>query len=703
MTVNVCHKMKKLMMAMAGAVLASGAFGESAELPEGYFQVEYIESSGGAYIDAEYHPTLNTRIVADFNPLGTQDWGSFFGVTENDESIDGILMRYYGSGDILNGWFCNENYHEAQIAGVANKRIQVELKAGGMTVDGSSATITTTGTPYDGSIYLFSVNYNGEPYRSHAMRLYAFTIYDTVGDGNERKVRDFVPCVRKSDQAVGFYDLAADDPGKAFYTNAGSGMFGVPDGTFCTVTVGTLANMTAAYTFGDGSVTNAVGGESFGVLKGQTGVKVIFTANEGYVLGGNAVVDVEIGDQGEACIADAVPTATHLPAVVTVTAAKQRWPWNGKVDVGYALSNTAAGEYYRLITAVTVDGTTKAVTNEVGAVTSGTVTVDCAALFGTGVLAPASVTMAVRTYSAPEITTKWQLAGPFLILDLGGENGKEDFTSATYETTADLPTGAWNLDTGWANAYKTRYLVMRKVKAGKAYPCKPDSTGAITTTMTPVKDYWIGVHQVTQEQYARVMSMSLQKSDQAKPANYNWNTIRGGAGVLEAPEGFMSALSGKTGLAGFDLPTEAQWEIAARAGSKAEYGSYVDVNGKVQTATADNLTNIAWHDDNNSPLGTKEVGQLRPNLWGLYDTAGNVWEWCRDGYVSTFNRQDVETPAEGHSSVTGSGYQVLRGGCYSSDTGDCRPSLRFNYIEYSGKLFAGFRLSRICEPDAQDK
>ena len=293
MTVNVCHKMKKLMMAMAGAVLASGAFGESAELPEGYFQVEYIESSGGAYIDAEYHPTLNTRIVADFNPLGTQDWGSFFGVTENDESIDGILMRYYGSGDILNGWFCNENYHEAQIAGVANKRIQVELKAGGMTVGDSSAKITTTGTPYDGSIYLFSVNYNGEPYRSHAMRLYAFTIYDTVGDGNERKVRDFVPCVRKSDLAVGLYDLAAGDPSEAFYANAGSGAFSVPDGVICTVTVGALKNMIAAYTFGDGSVTNAVNGTSFAVLKGTSGVKVIFTAKQNYAIEGDSVVALE--------------------------------------------------------------------------------------------------------------------------------------------------------------------------------------------------------------------------------------------------------------------------------------------------------------------------------------------------------------------------------------------------------------------------
>ena len=395
-------------------------------------------------------------------------------------------------------------------------------------------------------------------------------------------------------------------------------------------------------------------------------------------------------------------------ASVTVTSAKQRWPWNGKVDVGYTLSNTDAGEYYRLITAVTVGDATKTVTNEVGAVSDGNykTTVDCAALFGAGVLAPASVTMAVRTYSAPAVSAKWRLTGPFLIIDLGGENGKGEFTSATYETAAELPPGAWTLEGGWADTYKTRYLVMRKVKAGVAYPCEPNAKSyPITGTMTPAKDYWIGVHQVTQEQYARVMGSDMSSSgNEANPANVSWNTIRGGADIKAKITGesevcFMQKLCENTGLGGFDLPTEAQWEIAARAGSKEEYGSYVDEYGVVWAATKDDLTPIAWYKGNNNPDGTKVVGQLRPNLWGLYDTAGNVWEWCRDGW-GDFSRQDVETPSEGGSS----GSRVNRGGCYYFDADYCRPSFRFSYYADNANNYIGFRLSRICDdPDAQNK
>ena len=321
----------------------------AAEMPEGYTAVEWIESSGGAYIDTGYHPTLTTRIVADFNPLETESWGSFFGLTADDESRNGILMRYYGAEDKLNGWFCNDNYHEAQIGGVANNRIQVELKAGWLTVGGSSAEITTTGTPYDGSIYIFSVNHNGEPYRSHAMRLYSFTIYDTVGDGSEGKLRDFVPCVRKSDQAVGLYDLAESDPSEAFYANAGSGAFGGPDGVFCTVTVGALKNMTAAYTFGDGSVTNAVSGTFFAVLKGTSDVKVIFTAKQNYAIEGDSVVALEGSVTENVVFGEGNDYA--VPKVVCVLGDVTYLDWDE--ENGTMTNATLAGWVYELVTSDT--------------------------------------------------------------------------------------------------------------------------------------------------------------------------------------------------------------------------------------------------------------------------------------------------------------------------------------------------------------
>ena len=93
------------------------------------------------------------------------------------------------------------------------------------------------------------------------------------------------------------------------------------------------------------------------------------------------------------------------------------------------------------------------------------------------------------------------------------------------------------------------------------------------------------------------------------------------------------------------------------------------------------------------------VGQWRPNLWGLYDTVGNVMEWCRDGWNGTFSSQDVETPSEGVSSD----FRVIRGGCYDRVADRCRPSYRDYGVAGGAIDLIGFRLSRICEPDAQTK
>lgn len=106
--------------------------------------------------------------------------------------------------------------------------------------------------------------------------------------------RNFVPCVRNSDGAIGLYDLAATGSDKVFYANDGTGTFGLPSGVICTVTIGEYPHLTAAWTCGEGTVTNAIGGNSFSILKGMTGVKVIFTADRNYkIVEGNAVVELE--------------------------------------------------------------------------------------------------------------------------------------------------------------------------------------------------------------------------------------------------------------------------------------------------------------------------------------------------------------------------------------------------------------------------
>ncbi len=184
--------------------------------------LHYLESSNGAFIHTGYKPTTSTRIVADMNPLAkTGNWLVFFGVTSGDNSKDGILLRHSDSDDI-NGWFCNEDHAQAKIGGLQNTRITAELKSGGMTLNGETSEITTTGAPYDGPIYLFCGNNGGGAWRHQQMRLYSFKIYDTVDGVANQLVRDFVPAQATEHPAiVGLYDRVT----KQLYVNCGSGSF----------------------------------------------------------------------------------------------------------------------------------------------------------------------------------------------------------------------------------------------------------------------------------------------------------------------------------------------------------------------------------------------------------------------------------------------------------------------------------------------
>jgi formylglycine-generating enzyme required for sulfatase activity len=126
---------------------------------------------------------------------------------------------------------------------------------------------------------------------------------------------------------------------------------------------------------------------------------------------------------------------------------------------------------------------------------------------------------------------------------------------------------------------------------------------------------------------------------------------------------------------GYRLPTEAEWEYAARAGSaQARYGD---------------LSRVAWFNDNgNVP---EPVGQLQPNAWGLYDMLGNVWEWTHDWYAADYgNGNSTVTNPVGASSGS---YRVNRGG-WSTEAARVRAAYR-NYYEPSVRYnISGFRLAR---------
>lgn len=129
---------------------------------------------------------------------------------------------------------------------------------------------------------------------------------------------------------------------------------------------------------------------------------------------------------------------------------------------------------------------------------------------------------------------------------------------------------------------------------------------------------------------------------------------------------------------GFRLPTDAEWEYAYRAGTTTRY-----YNGDSDSG----LDDIAWYWDNASNT-THPVGQKTPNAWGLYDMAGNVWEWCWDWKADYPGKTTDYTGPE-----TGN-YRVLRGGSWNNDECNARAANRNYHYPDSRHYRFGFRLAR---------
>jgi formylglycine-generating enzyme required for sulfatase activity len=142
-------------------------------------------------------------------------------------------------------------------------------------------------------------------------------------------------------------------------------------------------------------------------------------------------------------------------------------------------------------------------------------------------------------------------------------------------------------------------------------------------------------------------------------------------------QGFIRKLNALTGE-NFRLPTEAEWEYAARGGNKSRGYKYAGSN---------NIYNVAWYDDN-SGSQTHNVATKSPNELGLYDMSGNVWEWCQDWYgsYSSGSQMNPTGPTSGY-------YRVNRGGSWFSLAGLCRVSIRGRNGPASRHDFIGLRLA----------
>ena len=240
---------------------------------------------------------------------------------------------------------------------------------------------------------------------------------------------------------------------------------------------------------------------------------------------------------------------------------------------------------------------------------------------------------------------------------------------------------------GWGDEYKTTKILLRRIEPG-------DVKLGDTKPVALMKPFSIGVFEITQKQYSLVTgdNPSRYKGDMRPVECVSWNTIRGHSATYNwptvttvDPNSFIGKLQAKTGL-NFDLPTEAQWEYACRAGTTSYYnnGSSSDndlkVLGRYGSNRADGKGGYGEH---------TTVGSYFPNAWGLYDMHGNVVEWCLDWYAGI--NSDPATDWIGASSGS---YRVQRGGEWDNVSYSCSSFYRNSGNLSNGLSYHGFRLSR---------
>lgn len=413
---------------------------------------------------------------------------------------------------------------------------------------------------------------------------------------------------------------------------------------------------------------------------------------------------------------------------------RQRSPWSGIVDISYVITNNDKpvdievrlfnGEQELEIAPWSLGGALYSVSRQGGH----QITWDPSTCTG----------VTDQTIPAFRVELSAKPVPLYMIIDLTKTPGDDQQIEYVYEEA--LLNGDWgsfvvdpitNLGTAissviWTGVttndiYKTDKLVLRRIPAGTFMMNSP----GVETTLT--HDFYIGVFALTQRQWELVTGKN--------PSRYNtsecyatrtvdrvsYNSGRGlpdsdplidwpNTGHKVAPDSFIDKLRNQTGIPDFDLPTEAQWEYAYRAGTTTFYydglgtpaygtsnaqadvlGRYLYNGGKLYLAdgtwenpTADSTTNKA----------TMTVGMYKPNAWGLYDMAGNIQEWCLDwGGTPEFGGVDPVGPLTGTGNV-----RVQRGGSWWQGGNTLSSTHRLFYDSKFAGDDVAFRVVRHLKP-----
>ena len=290
--------------------------------------------------------------------------------------------------------------------------------------------------------------------------------------------------------------------------------------------------------------------------------------------------------------------------------------------------------------------------------------------------------------------------GLYLVVDLSA--GPE---AKTYPVSnlMDVPKG------GWSDEYKTAKLVLRRIEPGTFVMGGTPKDESHRVTLT--QPFYIGVFETTQRQWELVMGAnpSEAKGGMRPVEKVSYDAIRGKTEGTKWPVStdvdtgsFLGRLRARAGL-GFDLPTEAQWEYACRAGTTSAFNNGGDAEDDLRKVGRFrmNQTERGWQESDTDLARHRPdraggfdawhtvVGSYLPNAWGLYDMHGNVWEWCLD-WQGPSKEPTYGTDPAGASSGS---VHVRRGGSWDNGFHDCKSMNRLIAPPYYTSKNFGFRLS----------
>lgn len=283
---------------------------------------------------------------------------------------------------------------------------------------------------------------------------------------------------------------------------------------------------------------------------------------------------------------------------------------------------------------------------------------------------------------------------PFMVVDISGGPSATNYPVTVLASQPPLN-----------EEYKSTKIALRNVGAGSFAMGSPtnelgrDSDEGPQHTVTFTSSYYLSVYEITQAQYRNVMGgnpayFTNGVQGARRPVEQvSWDAVRGGGWPGNTPTNgsFVDVLRRKTGIV-FDLPTEAQWEYACRAGTTNAWNNNTGITNVTSDANLNKLgrywENGGYKYSTNLAQGAHAVvGSYEQNRWGFYDMHGNVREWCLDWYANYGG--DATEPIGPDLGLL----HVQRGGSWYDYAEDCRSANRASALPATSDYRTGFRIA----------